>query len=235
MKLIDMHNDTGLKTAVSLAVAVALAPAAVDMYLASMPQMAVDLNLLALSAAFFFVFAYIGGSSYVYQNNCGISSEQFGLIFGLTSVSLVLGASSSAYFVEKISIPKLALIGAAIMTLGSLACVTMHFFNVGLIGIVLGIAIGLFGLGILEPPLMTAAMDSQTTSLGSTAALLGAFPLLLSSTATPLAGHLVELDALYWLILLGLIGPIILLLVYMSTKQVVATTENISQPSIAMK
>lgn len=42
------------------------------------------LNLLALSAVFFFLFAYIGGSAYVYQNDYGLSSQQFGFVFGLT-------------------------------------------------------------------------------------------------------------------------------------------------------
>lgn len=175
-------------------------------------------NLLALSAVFFFLFAYIGGSSYVYQNDYGLSLEQFGFVFGLTSVSLVLGASSTAYFVKKISPSRLALIGAIIMMLGCGLCIVTYLLDVGLVGIVSGIALGLFGLGILEATLMAIAMDSQTTALGSSAALLGAVPLLISSAATPVAGQLVELGTLHWLILLGAMGPIILILVYLGSK-----------------
>lgn len=175
-------------------------------------------NLLALSAVYFFLFSYIGGSSFVYQKNYGLSSEQFGLVFGLTSICLIMGASSSAYLVKKMAISRLAMIGAVIMMFGSSLCIFMHTLDIGLIGIVSGIAFGLFGLGILEATLMAIAMDSQKTALGSSAALLGAFPMLLSSTATPLAGQLVELDALYWLMLLGSIGPLILVLVFMGTR-----------------
>ena len=172
-------------------------------------------NLLALSAVYFFLFAYIGGSSYVYQNDFGLSLEQFGLVFGLTSISLVLGASSSAILIKKIAAQHLAIIGALLMMTGSFICIGTHFLDVGLIGIVLGIAFGLFGLGILEAVLMAIAMNSQQTALGSSAALLGAVPMLLSSVATPIAGHLVELNTLSWLIFLGCIGPIILALVYL--------------------
>src|SRR5690606_4122224 len=175
-------------------------------------------NLLALSAVYFFLFAYIGGSSFVYQTGYGLSSEQFGLVFGLTSISLILGASSSAYFVKKIPISLLALIGALVMMVGSATCIAMHILDIGLIGTVSGIALGLFGLGILEATLMAIAMASQKMALGSSAALLGAVPMLLSSTATPVAGQLVEVDTLYWLMLLGAIGPLILLLVFMGTR-----------------
>ncbi|QIC70611.1 multidrug effflux MFS transporter [Acinetobacter indicus] len=175
-------------------------------------------NLLALSAVYFFLFAYIGGSAFVYQTNYGLSTEQFGLVFGLTSISLVLGASSSAFFVKKMSIIRLAMIGALVMLVGSVTCIVMHIFNIGLIGTVFGIALGLFGLGILEATLMAIAMESQKVALGSSAALLGAVPMLLSSTATPIAGQLVEVDTLYWLTLLGAIGPLIMLLVFIGAR-----------------
>ena len=175
-------------------------------------------NLLALSAVYFFLFSYIGGSSLVYQTTYGLSTEQFGLVFGLTSVSLVLGASSSAYFLKKISITRLAMIGAFMMMLGSGMCIMLYVFDIGIIGTVSGIALGLFGLGILEATLMAIAMNSQKVALGSSAALLGAFPMLLSSVATPIAGRLVEMSTLYWLMLLGAIGPFILVLVFMGTR-----------------
>lgn len=172
------------------------------------------LNLFALSAAYFFLFAYIGGSSYVYQNDYGLSSKQFGLVFGLTSISIILGAFSTAHFVKKISVFRLAAIGSLVMMFASAACMVVYLLSLGLVGIVVSISFGLFGLGILEATLMGIAMDTQRTALGSSAALLGAIPMLLSSLATPIAGQLVEIDTLYWLILLGMVGPIILALSY---------------------
>lgn len=189
-------------------------------YLNILKNKAFSFNLLALSAVYFFLFSYIGGSSFVYQTGYGLSSEQFGLVFGLTSISLILGASSSAYFVKKIPISRLALIGAVVIMIGSATCIAMHIMGLGLVGIVSGVALGLFGLGVLEATLMAIAMESQQTALGSSAALLGAIPMLLSSTATPIAGQLVEVDTLYWLMLLSAIGPLILFLVYMGTRNV---------------
>ncbi|WP_298144641.1 multidrug effflux MFS transporter [uncultured Acinetobacter sp.] len=180
------------------------------------------LQLLALSAVFFFLFAYIGGSSFIYQNNYGLSVEQFGLVFGLTSISLIVGASLSAYLVKKIPLSKLAYLGAFCMSIAGFVCLIAEFFNFGLVGIVSGIACALLGLGILEATIMALAMNSQSQNLGASAALLGAIPMVLASIATPIAGVLVEIHALYWVGLLALIGPLILVLVHRALKRQVA-------------
>ena len=176
------------------------------------------LQLLALSAVFFFLFAYIGGSSFIYQKHYGLSVEQFGLVFGLTSISLIIGASLSAYLVKKISLARLAYLGAYAMSIAGFVCFIAEFMDLGLVGMVSGIACALLGLGILEATIMALAMNSQSQNLGASAALLGAVPMVLASTATPVAGVLVEINSLYWVALLGLIGPVILLLVHAALK-----------------
>ena len=189
------------------------------------------LNLLALSAAYFFLFAYIGGSSYVYQTDYGLSLKQFGLVFGLTSVSIIVGAFSTAHLVKKMSVSRLAVIGGVVMMIASAACLVVYLLSLGLVGIVASISLGLFGLGILEATLMAIAMDTQRMALGSSAALLGAIPMLLSSIATPIAGRLVEMDTLYWLMLLGVVGPVILALSYWGHRAVQADiTTSTTQP-----
>ena len=124
--------------------------------------------------------------------------------------------------VKKIKVNQLALIGAVLMTLSGLSCVAAEILHWGLPGIVCSIALALFGLGILEATLMAIAMETQTTALGSTAALLGAIPMVLASTATPIAGALVEISSVYWLSLLGAISPLILILVYFGSRTKVA-------------
>ena len=66
---------------------------------------------------------------------------------------------------------------------------------------------------------MALAMNSQAQNLGASAALLGASPMVLASIATPIAGVLVEVHALYWVILLAVIGPLILVLVHRALKR----------------
>jgi DHA1 family bicyclomycin/chloramphenicol resistance-like MFS transporter len=46
---------------------------------------------LALSATFFFLFAYIGGASLACQTHHGLAPDAFGLVFGATGTAVLLG------------------------------------------------------------------------------------------------------------------------------------------------
>lgn len=187
-------------------------------YISILKNKAFLLHLFALSAVFFFLFAYIGGSAFVYQHQYGLSTEQFGMVFGLTSLSLIAGASSAAYWVKRIKVSSLALVGAVLMCAGGLMCLVSELLFFGLTGIVLSIGMALFGLGILEATIMSMAMETQDKALGSTAALMGAAPMVIASIATPIAGSMVEISAMSWLVMLAVIAPTILILVYLGTR-----------------
>jgi DHA1 family bicyclomycin/chloramphenicol resistance-like MFS transporter len=65
---------------------------------------------------------------------------------------------------------------------------------------------------------MALAMSSQHTSIGTAAALLGAFQLIISLTATPLAGAQAEGGALPWLVFLLVSSLVSLVLVVLATR-----------------
>lgn len=161
---------------------------------------------LALSAVFFFLFAYIAGSAYVYQQHFGLSSTQFGLLFGACGVAILLGAAGSGLLVKRHGVARVAWWGALCMGVGALLTVV----GGGLPVLLGGVVLALFGLGICEATLMALAMSSQHRDVGSTAALLGALQLGISSSATPLAGHLATLGPQAWAWLLAGAAVIIL-------------------------
>lgn len=154
---------------------------------------------LGLSAVFFFLFAYIGGAPFVYQQHFGLTPDSFGLLFGATGLAVMLGAILAGKTVSRFGTGPLARTGAVIMLAGGLLALALTVAGAGLPGIVIGMFVALFGIGIAEASLMALAMDSQDTSLGSTAALLGAFQLIISSAATPLAGLAVSAGTHAWL------------------------------------
>ncbi|MGF7111550.1 DHA1 family bicyclomycin/chloramphenicol resistance-like MFS transporter [Pseudomonas laurylsulfatiphila] len=159
---------------------------------------------LALAAVFFFLFAYIGGAPFVYQTHFGLSATSFGLVFGTTGVAILLGAISAGRLVSQFGLSTLALFGAGCMLMGTLLTLVFALSGPHLIGVVAGVALSLFGLGVCETTLMSLAMASQDRALGSTAALLGAFQLIISSSSTPLAGALVARGVVEWALLLML-------------------------------
>ena len=177
------------------------------------------LPALALSAAFFFLFAYIGGAALVYQSQFGLAPDTFGLVFGGTGIAVLIGAMASARLVSRYGVAGLAVRGVLAMAIGAAIAATAACLDAGLPVIVFGMFIAMFGLGIAEATLMSMAMASQQRALGSTAALLGAFQLVISSAATPLAGQLAEKSARHWLLFLTGLGVFVLILAVASAKR----------------
>ncbi|SPL69738.1 multidrug effflux MFS transporter [Acinetobacter stercoris] len=176
------------------------------------------LPALSLSIAFFFLFAYIAGATLIYQNNFGLSSQQFGFVFGFTGIAVLIGALICSALVSRMGVTTLAFYGVILMALGASLALIAYSFGLGLIAIVASLFISMLGLGIAESTLMALAMASQKTALGSTAALLGAFQLVISSFATPLSGFMAEKGTTHWLSLLCIIclGLICLTLIVIS-------------------
>lgn len=157
------------------------------------------LPALALAASFFFLFAYIGGASLVYQHDFGLSADTFGLVFGATGVAVLLGAMASGRLVGAHGVGRPSFAGAAAMLAGALLSLFAAWCGWGLVGVAPGMFLALFGLGLAEAAMMAMAMGSQQRALGSTAALLGAIQMTIASLATPLAATLAEHGALAWL------------------------------------
>ncbi|MGU3430995.1 multidrug effflux MFS transporter [Enterobacter hormaechei] len=171
---------------------------------------------LALATVFFFLFGYIGGASYIYQVRYGLRSDIFGFVFGGTGVAMMLGAITSSRLVKTRSAIGLALVGIALMGAGTMLAMLAVLAEIGLVGIVAGLFVSVYGLGLAEPSLMSIAMASQTRDLGSTAALLGAGTHVIGSMATPLAGLMATVETTYWLFLLLVATLIAMALVTLS-------------------
>lgn len=159
------------------------------------------LPTLALSSVFFFLFAYIAGSSFLYQDVYGLGPDGFGAVFGVTGGAIMLGALTGGRLTRRHPIQKVALLGVSVMIAGSAVCLAAAL-SVGFYGVAAGFAVAMFGLGLAEPSLVTLAMSSQEESLGATAALMGAAQLMLASLSTPLSGLLMPLGVEYWFVFL---------------------------------
>lgn len=164
---------------------------------------------------YMFVFAYIAGASFAYQEIYKLDSKTFGLIFGLTGSALLLGALLSTKLLKVFNMKQLSISGAFILVIGSI----ISFFSVNITfidfdGIVAGFFISFFGLGLCEASLFSMAMSSQEKSVGATAALLGSLQLLLPASATLVAGYLVEISIIYWLGIILFLGILSFLFTY---------------------
>jgi DHA1 family bicyclomycin/chloramphenicol resistance-like MFS transporter len=138
----------------------------------------------AISVAFVFLFSYIGGASYVYQGHYGLKQAEFGLVFGLTGVTALLGAMAANFLASRISTNLLAAVGASVSFSGTALALIGAWLDLPLAVVATGIGIGIVGIGSLEAALMSICMAAADENRGSASGLIGAAQYLLGAAST---------------------------------------------------
>ncbi|MGO1600379.1 MAG: MFS transporter [Brachybacterium sp.] len=158
---------------------------------------------VAMIALLGLLFAYIGGASYVYQGDYGLSPGIFGLAFGASGVAMLLATLLVSRLSTRFSAASLALTGGAVATSGALGSIVAALTGAPFPALLGSIMVLVFGLGISEPVLMGEAMNASDTGSGQAAALLGAAQFLLGAVATVIAGIVAAAGPLPWTLLLA--------------------------------
>lgn len=134
------------------------------------------------------LFSYIGASSFVLQNEYGMSPMQFSLLFGLNGCGLVIAALIFSNFARRV--PQNVLLKRGLILALLLALVTFGFAQAGYKTLTL---VGLFFTVGLNSGVCTlsgsAAMNCVDARYSGTAsALLGMLMFVFGGIATPLSG-----------------------------------------------
>jgi DHA1 family bicyclomycin/chloramphenicol resistance-like MFS transporter len=138
----------------------------------------------AMSVAFVFLFSYIGGASYVYQGHYGLKQAEFGLVFGLTGVTALVGAMAANFLASRVSTNLLAAVGASVSFSGTALALIGAWLDLPLAVVATGIGIGIVGIGSLEAALMSICMAAADENRGSASGLIGAAQYLLGAAST---------------------------------------------------
>ncbi|WP_256352117.1 hypothetical protein [Pseudomonas yamanorum] len=147
---------------------------------------------------FFFLFVYVGGATLVYQETYGLTAQSFGTLFGVTGCAILFGAMLAGRLITVLGLNRLTWMGVGCMITGAVTTFVAATTQLGLPGVAAGMGLALFGLGIAESTLTSLAMLSQERALGSTAALLGAIQLSISSAAMPISAMVLGHGPIAW-------------------------------------
>ncbi|MFD2766007.1 multidrug effflux MFS transporter [Micromonospora eburnea] len=143
----------------------------------------------ALTQGFAFagLFAYISGSSFVFQDVFGVSAAAFSLVFGLNALALVATGQANARLLDRFS-PRRMLLGAllvgAMAALGVLAGALAG--SLVLVAVALLVFVG--SLGMVTPNSTALALDSHARHAGTAAALMGGVQSVVGALAAPVVG-----------------------------------------------
>jgi DHA1 family bicyclomycin/chloramphenicol resistance-like MFS transporter len=146
-------------------------------------------NALSCGIGFGAIFSYVAGAPFALENVYGLSPTLFGLAFGVNGLGLIIASHVNGRLVSRFGPMRLFTVGAVALAAGS----------IGLLIVVAGHVLGLFGLlacmfvvvsanGFITPNAMALALNDFPHTAGSASALLGVLQFSIGAVAAPLVG-----------------------------------------------
>lgn len=136
------------------------------------------------------MFGYIVASPRLFIEHYGISSQSYGLLFGLNAISLIIGSQVSARLLKKYRPVQLLPWALRVMLVAGLTAFGLTLAGLESLPLLMGCMMTfMFCQGFVGPNSAAMALSDQGSRLGSASALLGTFTIASGATA----GFLVSL------------------------------------------
>lgn len=136
------------------------------------------------------MFGYIVASPRLFIEHYGISSQSYGLLFGLNAISLIIGSQVSARLLKKYRPVQLLPWALRVMLVAGLTAFGLTLAGLESLPLLMGCMMTfMFCQGFIGPNSAAMALSDQGSRLGSASALLGTFTIASGATA----GFLVSL------------------------------------------
>jgi DHA1 family bicyclomycin/chloramphenicol resistance-like MFS transporter len=135
------------------------------------------------------LFAYVAGSSFVFQDQYGLSQQQFGLVFGAGALGLIAASQLNAKLLERYSVLQTLTAALVIGTIGGLLLVGFAATGIGgMVTVMISMWLVLASAGMALPNAPALALNRYGDSAGTAAALLGAVQFGVGAFTAPLVG-----------------------------------------------
>ena len=134
------------------------------------------------------LFAYVSSSPFLFQDLYGLDAQQFGLLFAINSVGIVIGTQSSARLARRWG-PQWILAGStAMLLLSSVSIIVSSLAGGGLLGVVIPLWFFIAAAGFTLPMVQVLALVNHGREAGTAASLLGAMNFGLAGLISPIVG-----------------------------------------------
>ncbi len=140
-----------------------------------------------MSAVGGLLFAYIGASSFVLQDQFGLSPQAFSYVFAVNSIGLFALSVTTRQAVARVGAPRLLTLGQIGTVLGSVALL-VGVARGSLPTVLVGLFVAVASLGLVMPNGTALGMREAEGRAGAASGVLGICQFTVGSLASPLAG-----------------------------------------------
>ncbi|WP_235928990.1 multidrug effflux MFS transporter [Marisediminicola senii] len=134
------------------------------------------------------LFAYLSSSPFLFQDVYGLDAQQYGMLFAINSVGIVIGTQTAARLTRVIG-PQWILAGStAVMLVASISIVILDMAGAGLFGILVPLWFFITAVGFGFPMVQVLALVNHGREAGTAASVLGALNFGLAGLISPIVG-----------------------------------------------
>lgn len=134
------------------------------------------------------LFAYLSSSSFLFQDVYALSPQEYGLLFGINSIGVVVGVQISSRLQKHIG-PQWVIAGATLVQLiSAIAIIVLDASGAGFVGIVIPLWFFIAGCGFNFPAISALALVKHGHEAGTAASVLGAMNFGVAGIVSPIVG-----------------------------------------------
>lgn len=136
------------------------------------------------------LFAYLSASSFLFQQVYGLNPQEFGILFAINSVGVVLGVQISARLAKYVGPQWILSVSTAFLLASAIAIVVVDLSHLGLIAILIPLFVFITACGFGFPMVQVLALSNHPKEAGTAASVLGALNFGLAGAISPIVGVL---------------------------------------------
>ena len=134
------------------------------------------------------LFAYLSSSSFLFQDVYGLDAQQYGLLFAVNSIGVVVGVQVSSRLAARVGPQWILAVSTVVLLTSALAIVILDVTGAGLFGILVPLWFFIAACGFSFPCVQVLALANHGKEAGTAASLLGAVNFGVAGILSPIVG-----------------------------------------------
>jgi DHA1 family bicyclomycin/chloramphenicol resistance-like MFS transporter len=144
--------------------------------------------ILVAGMTFSGLFAYLSSSSFLFQEVYGLDAQQFGLLFAINSIGVVVGVQVSSRLARIVG-PQWVLFGAVVgMLVSASTIVALDLAGAGLVGILIPLFVFITSCGFAFPCQQVLVLANHGGEAATAASVMGAVNFGFAGLISPIVG-----------------------------------------------
>lgn len=136
------------------------------------------------------LFAYLSASSFLFQDVYGLNPQQYGYLFAINSIGIVLGVQISSRLMRRYGPQWILGATTAVQVAAALAIIVLAESGAGFLGVLVPLFFFITAAGFGFPAVQVLALVNHAREAGTAASVLGALNFGLAGLISPIVGWL---------------------------------------------